>query len=379
MNKEKDEKPVTQNRHTLHLSLIFFCFIAGFLGAGTFLMTGIVQPGNLSVTETKQNVVSSEGQAITEAYKKVSPSVVSVTTKGITASGPFGPSAYQGAGTGIIVSPDGYIITNKHVASDAQNITVVGNDGTIYREIEYIGSDPTNDLAFIKINKAPKPLAAATLADSSRVEVGQKVVAIGNALGEYQNSVTSGIISGIGRPIIAANGQSDERLDNLFQTDAAINPGNSGGPLLNLSGEVIGINTAVAQGAEGIGFAIPINAAKGLLKTVIESNEVKKAYLGIRYLNITPIVAETFDLPVLQGAYVYDSAGKGVIAGSPAAKVGLQNKDIITEINGQKVTTDSGLALLLAAFVPGDNVTLTLQRDGESKTVEVTLGEYATP
>jgi serine protease Do len=380
MGEEKNEKQAASG-NKLHLALIFFCFIAGFLGAGAFVVTGVIKPNSTTINKTQQKIVSAEGEAISAAYKKVSPSVVSVTTKGIADNGPLGTSTFEGAGTGIIVSSDGYIITNKHVASDAQNITVVGNDGTIYRDVEYVGSDPSNDLAFIKIKNAPKTLSSATLADSSKVEVGQKVIAIGNALGEYQNSVTSGIISGKGRPITAGDGtgQSDEQLDNLFQTDTAINPGNSGGPLLNLNGEVIGINTAIAQDAEGIGFAIPINAAKGLVKTLLASHEVKKAYLGVRYLNITPSVAETFKLPIPKGAYIYDSAGSSVVAGSPADKAGLQNKDIITKINGHDIDTDNGLALLLAAFAPGDKVTLTLQRDGATKTIEVTLGEYAIP
>lgn len=377
MNEEKDKTPAVHH-YKLHFSLIFFCFIAGFLGAGTFIATGIIRPDTTTINRTQQKIVSAEGEAIASAYKKVSPSVVSVTTRGIADNGPFGSSTVEGAGTGIIVSQDGYIITNKHVADDAQNITVVDNNGTVYRDVDYIGSDPSNDLAFIKIKNAPKNLVAAKLADSSVAEVGQKVIAIGNALGEYQNSVTSGIISGKGRPVMAgdSSGQSDEQLDNLFQTDTAINPGNSGGPLLNLDAEVIGINTAIAQDAEGIGFAIPINAAKGLIKTVLASGEVKKAYLGVRYLNLTPSVAETFKLPTTKGAYIYDSTGNGVVAGSPAEKAGLQNKDIITKVNDKTVDTDNGLALRLAEFTPGDKVTLTVLRGDTTRTVEVTLGEY---
>ncbi len=378
----EDNKGNTRQKNpiqTLHIVLIFFCFIAGFLGAATLLQIGIIKPGNPTATpKSQQKIVAAEGEVIAATYKKVVPSVVSITTKAVDTSSTLG-AVYEGAGTGIIISSDGYIVTNNHVTKDARNISVVTNDGSIYKDVDYIGSDPLNDIAFLKIKGAAKPFKAAALADSSTVQVGQKVIAIGNALGQYQNSVTSGIISGQGRPVIAQDGQSDEQLDNLFQTDAAINPGNSGGPLLNLNGEVIGINTAIAQDSQGIGFAIPINAAKGLIKSVLSSHVIKKSYLGVRYLTITPQVADSFGLPVKKGAYIYDDATKGVIPGSPADKAGLRDKDIITKVNNQAVDENNGLALLLAPFVPGDNVSLTILRDDSSKTIEVTLGEYTAP
>lgn len=364
---------------TLHLVLIFFCFVAGFVGAATFLQIGMLKLSNSAVTpKSQQKIVAAEGEVIAATYKKVVPSVVSITTKGIDTSSTLG-AIYEGAGTGIIISSDGYIVTNNHVTKDARNISVVTNDGTVYKDVEYVGNDPLNDIAFLKIKDAPKPFKAAALADSSTVQVGQKVIAIGNALGQYQNSVTSGIISGQGRPVVAQDGQSDEQLDNLFQTDTAINPGNSGGPLLNLDGEVIGINTAIAQDSQGIGFAIPINAAKGLIKSVLTSHTIKKSYLGVRYLTITPQVADSFGLPVKKGAYVYDDATKGVIAGSPADKAGLRDKDIITKVNNHAIDENNGLALLLAPYVPGDTISLTILRDSSTKTVDVTLGDYTKP
>ncbi len=362
----------------MHLALIFFCFIAGFLGAGISLSIGVVRPSHTVVTKNQQKIIAAEGEVIASTYKKVVPSVVSVTTQAVASNG-FQRTVLEGAGTGIVISGDGYVITNKHVVQDTRNISVVTNDGTVYPDVEYIGSDPSNDLAFIKINKTGQNFTPAALADSSKVDVGLKVIAIGNVLGQYQNSVTSGIVSGIGRPIIAGDGQNDEQLDNLFQTDAAINQGNSGGPLLNFNGEVIGINTAVAQDAQGIGFAIPINAAKGLIKTLLAHNEVKKAYLGVRYIALTPQVAKTFELEQAQGAYAYSSNGNSVVAGSPADKAGLQDKDIITKVDEKNVDQKNGLALLLATYVPGDKVVLTIYRDSAVKTIAVTLGEYTSP
>lgn len=378
MGENGSKHPARQARK-LHLSLIFFCFVAGFLGSAVFLALGsITTDKEPATTKNQQKIVAVESELISSTYKKVAPSVVSVTTKAVAGNGRL-DAVYEGAGTGIIISKDGYIITNKHVVGDARNITVVDSDGTVYRDVEYVGSDPLNDLAFIKIKNPPSKLKAAVLADSSKVQVGDKAIAIGNALGEFQNSVSSGIISGLGRPVVAQDGSSDEQLDNLIQTDAAINAGNSGGPLLNLNGEVIGINTAIAQDAQGIGFAIPINAAKGLVKTVFASNQVKKAYLGVRYLNVTPEVAETFKLPVRNGAYVYDSAGNAVVAGSPADKAGLKNKDIITKVNNQPVNENNGLSLLLSPYAPGDKVKLTVLSGGSTKTIEVTLAEYTAP
>lgn len=357
--------------------IIFFCFVASFFGSWLFLQTGIVNSNNLHTQDaSREKIVMREGEVIADVAKKVSPSVVSVVTQSVSRSALYRPSA--GAGTGVIISNDGYILTNKHVVGNATKVSIVTHDGTAYNDVTVIGKDPSNDLAFLKVNKVSN-LTPAALGDSSQVNIGQKVVTIGNALGEYQNSVTSGIISGKGRPVVAQDGNSDEQLDNLFQTDAAINPGNSGGPLLNLNGEVIGINTAVAQNAEGIGFAIPINAAKGLIKSVIASGHVEKSYLGVRYLNLTPQLAERLKVQPRQGAYVgslSDESEVAVVAGSPADKAGIQDRDVITKVNNVAINQENGLALLLAQYTPGDKVTLTIVRGGAEKTINVTLGRY---
>lgn len=355
--------------------LVFLCFLASFLGSWAFISSGLVKPATeTTITESRERVMA-EGEVVSDVAKTVSPSVVSILTESVASGGFFGPTAQEGAGTGIIISEDGYVLTNKHVIPEGvQSVTVVLQDGKTYENVSVIGGDPLNDIAFLKIKDA-KDLTVAKLGDSSSMRVGQKVVAIGNALGQFQTTVTSGILSGTGRPVTASDGtlSGTEQLENLFQTDAAINPGNSGGPLVNLNGEVIGINTAVAENAEGIGFAIPINDAKGLIKGVLESGEIKRAYLGVRYIAITPEVVERFNLGRSKGAYIGGTDSSPIIAGGPAEKAGLRSGDIITKVNGKELGDRVTLVSELSQFVPGDEVTLTIFRDGKEQTVEVTL------
>lgn len=351
----------------------FACLLLGFAGPAVFWMTGWLTKTNTVNSET---VVSQEGDVIANVASKVSASVVSIVTE-TTARTYFGYSTTQeSAGTGIIISADGYIMTNKHVVSSTtKSIHVVTADGTTYKNVTFVGSDPNNDVSFIKI-KGVSDLKAVTLGDSSAMKVGQKVVAIGNALGEYQNTVTTGIISALGRPVTAGDsaGSEIEQLENLIQTDAAINSGNSGGPLVNLSGEVIGMNTAVATDAQGIGFAIPINDVKGMVKTLLASGKVEKPYIGVRYISITPDVASEYNLSVKNGAYIVSGSGQGaIVSGSPADKAGLKEKDIITKVDGTNVDSTHPFASLVAQRSVGDKVTLTFLRDGKEQTVTVTL------
>ena len=279
-------RTAAQHHRSRTIGLVFICFVASFLGAWVFVQSGLVKvsTNSANISESRQKLTA-EGEVVADVAKRVSPSVVSIVTQS-TARTPFGTSQSGGAGTGIILTRDGYILTNKHVIpATADNVQVVLSDGTTYENVSVVGRDSFNDLAFLKINDV-NSLTPATIGDSSKTGVGQRVIAIGNALGQYQTSVTSGIISAIGRPLTASDGQNaTEQLENLFQTDAAINPGNSGGPLVDLSGNVIGINTAIAQDAQGIGFAIPINDAKGLIKSVVEKNKLERAYLGVRYVS----------------------------------------------------------------------------------------------
>ena len=326
--------------------------------------------GNTSVTETESSIAS--------VAEKVSPSIVSIVTQ-TQAQSYFGTSSSsEAAGTGIIVSEDGYVMTNNHVIEDATSVTVIDNTGESYDNVTIIGRDPLNDVAFLKIT-SDDTFTAAELGNSSTIRTGQQVVAIGNALGQYSNTVTSGIISGTGRSITASSsdGSSTESLTDLIQTDASINSGNSGGPLVNMAGQVIGINTAIAEDANGIGFSIPINSTKGILAGVLENGTIQRAYLGVSYITVTPDVAKEYNLSVSTGAYVYSSGStSAVVSGGPADKAGIQNGDIITKINDETVGTEGALSTILGEYRPDDKITITYIRDGTEKTTTATLAAY---
>ena len=281
----------------------------------------------------------------------------------------------SGAGTGVIISGDGYILTNNHVVGNSKSATVMLDDGTVYENVEVVGSDPLNDIAFMKIKDA-KDLPTVTLGDSSTVKVGQQVVAIGNALGQYQNTVTTGILSGVGRPVTAGSesGGQQENLVDLLQTDAAINSGNSGGPLVNMAGQVIGINTAIVADANNIGFSIPINSTKGLIEGLLKTGEVKRAFLGVNFINITPSVAKELKLSVTEGAYVFGD--NAVSPNSPAAKAGIEKGDIITKINDNQIGRSQGLSTIIGMYRPDTKVAITILRDGKTITKDVTLTAY---
>ena len=316
--------------------------------------------------------------SVAEIADKVSKSVVSIVTSTKTTNY-FGQDYESAAaGTGIIVTSDGYILTTKHVISGASEITVVLDDGTIYEDVEIAATDPLNDVAFLKI-KDVSGLTAATLGDSKTLNVGQQVMAIGNALGQYQNTVTVGVVSGLGRSVTASDGSgyNAETLTDMIQTDAAINSGNSGGPLVNAAGEVIGINTATSTTAENMGFAIPISSVKGMLAQLIESGKAERTYLGVYSAEITPEVAKAYNLPVNSGAYIYNSSTySSVVKDSPAAKAGIKDKDIITAVNGVEVGKAGTLADLIGEYKPGDTVQLTVIREGNEIAVNVTLEGY---
>lgn len=326
----------------------------------------IENDGNNNITQQETNIA--------ELVAKVSPSVVSITTQSQTQSY-FGVRQQEGAGTGIVVSRDGYILTNKHVVDGARTVGVVLSNGTRHSDVRVVGSDPLNDVAFLKIPDV-NDLEPAELGNSSSIRVGQQVVAIGNSLGQYQNTVTSGIISGTGRPVVAQSRTTVESLTDLLQTDAAINPGNSGGPLLNMAGQVIGMNTAVATDAQGIGFAIPINGIKGMLRGVLQSGEVRRAFLGVNHIPVTPESAQHYDLSVQNGAYIYAERGSAVASGSPADRAGVRDGDVITKVNDVAIGSSGALTTLVGEYMPGDNITLTLVRGGNERTVTATLATY---
>ena len=316
--------------------------------------------------------------SIADVANKVSPSVVSIVTS-IKTTNFFGENYdASAAGTGVIATADGYIITNKHVINGATKIAVVLDDGTTYEDVKLVATDPLNDIAFLKIDGVSE-LTAATLGDSKTISVGQQVIAIGNALGQYQNTVTSGIVSGLGRSVTAsdASGRNSETLSDMIQTDAAINSGNSGGPLVNAAGQVIGINTATSSTAENMGFAIPISSVKGMLRQLVETGKASRAYLGVYALEITPEVAKAYNLPVTAGAYLYSSSSySAIMKDTPASKAGLKDKDIVIAINGVKVGAAGSISTLIGEYKAGDTVQLTLVREGKEIAINVTLEGY---
>ena len=279
-----------------------------------------------------------------------------------------------GGGTGFFVSSDGLILTNKHVVYDEEAEYIVLTSNKKKYKAKVLAKDPSCDIAILKVEGKNFPYLK--LGNSDKIVLGQTVIAIGNALGEFQNSISVGVVSGLGRRITAGGGGYIETIENMIQTDAAINKGNSGGPLLNLKGEVIGINTAMATGAENVGFATPINVAKKDLEMVKEKGKIVIPFLGVRYILINQAIKEKYHLPVDYGAYIIgDEENPAIVPGSPAEKAGLKNKDIILEINGEKISFDNSLAHLIRKYKPNDEVKLKILRKGKVKFLKVKIGE----
>jgi len=388
-------RPSPSRVRVLSVGLILLISLAaGFVGGWAGGNSNNVGDSSLS-RSAQQNVISSESDLISAIAKDVGPSVVSVDVVGQTAEASddseffgFAPQSrtQRSAGTGIIIASNGLIVTNRHVVPEGTtDVSVTLSDGTELTDVKVIGrtraSDPL-DVAFLKIGDTNgKKLVAAKIGDSGKVEVGDKVVAIGNALGQFQNTVTSGIISGYGRTVEASSSDGSggtESLQDLFQTDAAINQGNSGGPLVNIDGEVIGINTAVAGGtAQDIGFAIPTGNISGLIKTVISTGKFQQPYLGVRYVPLTNDVAAELKLNISRGAYILTQEQAGgqetILADSPASKAGLQPGDVILEVDGAKINERNGLTSLLNKHGVDEDISLKIQRDGKDKSINVKL------
>ena len=330
-------------------------------------------------------------EATIRAIKKVRPAVVSIiimdrqTTTvinlGTGAQTKKTEVVQKGSGTGFLISADGLILTNRHVASAGDEKTVeyriILNTGKQYYA-QLIGKDPINDLAVLKI--FDKNLPYVQLGDSDKLQIGTTVVAIGNALGRYQNSATKGIVSGLGRNIEASDqsGNTAETLDNVIQTDAEINLGNSGGPLIDLDGNIMGINVAIDQVGSAIGFAIPINDAKPVIKSVREIGRIVRPKLGVRYVMLTPQIAELGKLAINSGAWILVSQdGKpAILPDSPAAKAGLQEGDVITEINGIKLQDLTTLLSVVQKYKPGDKIGLKVFRNGKYLVLTAVLDEF---
>jgi serine protease Do len=308
---------------------------------------------------------------ITQAVAQVGPAVVTVvgTIPGVMTF--FGPTGDQTvSGSGVFISPQGYLLTNNHVVEDAKEVNIILSDGT-QQQATIVGSDLYADLAVLKIDGAPP--AVATMGNSDVLRPGETVIAIGSPLGDFKNTVTVGVVSATGRAIDSGRGYL---IEGMIQTDAAINQGNSGGPLVNLAGQVIGINTLVVRGgntgaiAEGLGFAIPINAARAVAEQIMQKGYFARPYLGIRYQSITPGVSRAYNLPVDWGVYITD-----VIPNSPAAQSGLQSDDILTQIGDTALDETHSYLNTLFQYRPGDTVTLTFVRDRRQMQTRVMLGE----
>lgn len=378
---------------TVIISLVVGGLAGGVVGAG--ILETKTGTSTSTTNSTKQAVTIQESSATIDVVKKASPSVVSIVISkdyskiyGNQPSSPFDyffgfgqqslPQGNQtiGGGSGFIVSADGMIVTNKHVVNDSTaSYTVVMNDGKKY-DAKVLALDPVNDVAVLKIEATGLPVLS--FADSNSVQIGQAVVAIGNALGEYRNTVTEGIISGKSRTITAGDSStgSSETLEDVFQTDAAINPGNSGGPLLDLTGHVIAINTAVNSSGQLIGFAIPANVVSRDVASVQKDGKITAAYLGVRYVAITQAMADQNKLPVNRGALLQasDAQNPAVVPSSPADKAELVENDIISAVNGIAIDDTHSLAGMLASYSPNDTVTLTIYHKGDKKDVKVVLG-----
>ena len=357
--------------------------------SGTFLLlrasgaldgragTGAVFP--ITTAGAKVPVAIDESSAVIEAAAIAGPAVVRILVTGTVADPAGGTIPEQGIGSGVIFDASGWILTNRHVVTDtsgstASSVTVELKDGHQYQGSVY-GIDTLTDLAIVRIDATG--LATATIGVSADLQVGQLAIAIGSPLGTYSNSVTSGIVSATGRSVTV---QSGDRLNNLIQTDAAINPGNSGGPLLDAIGDVIGINTAVATGSNGIGFAIPIDIARPIMQQALAGQPLARPYIGIRYEPITPQVQARDKLSQDHGALVsraQDASGgsqSAVVAGGPADKAGVKEGDIIVGVGDRTVDAEHPLDLVLAGFSPGQTIDLKIVRGSTTILVSVTLG-----
>ncbi|WP_298818141.1 S1C family serine protease [Chloroflexus sp.] len=318
-----------------------------------------------SLSET---VIVSLSDAMVAAVKRVAPAVVTVTVESSTG---------RGSGSGVIINDQGYIITNNHVVENGRRYYILFADGS-RREAQLVGTDSLNDIAVLKVDGEVPGVAA--IGDSAALQPGETVLAIGSPLGNFRNTVTAGVVSALNRSVPGSG------MEGLIQTDAAINSGNSGGPLINLKGEVVGINTMVVRNdlgfgtsapVEGLGFAVPSSIFANVADQIIRTGQVRYPFLGITYLMIDGEVAAQYNLPVQNGAFISSgiSGQSAVLPNTAAAQAGLREGDIITAVNDQRLDANTSLRQLLLQYRPGDTVELTILRNGQEQKVTVTLGE----
>ena len=345
------------------------------LASGGQIERPVTSPGSGALASATPGSAGTGGSsAIVAAAATVSPAVVTITS--VADYDPRSGTVPQvGVGSGVIYDAGGWILTNCHVVKGGASLEVALQDGRTFTGQVY-GIDTLTDLAIVKVEETGLP--AAPIGDSGGLQPGQQVIAIGSPLGTYTNSVTSGIVSALGRSIVAEGPEGcNDNLHNLIQTDAAINFGNSGGALADTGSRVVGINTAIASRAEGIGFAIPVNIAKPIMAQALDGQPLARPYMGVRYLAVDAQLAAERSLSIDFGALIADSpdgSQPGVVPDGPADKAGLREGDVITAIDGTRIETRTPLEDLLAQHAPGDTITLEVVRDGRTVTVSLTLG-----
>ncbi len=323
-------------------------------------------------------------ESVIRVVEEVSPAVVSVIIsrdlpvlerRGVWSEERGTERMETGGGTGFIISSDGLVLTNRHVVDDLEaEFTVLTNDGRSF-EAEVVARDPVQDLAMLKIKDGGE-FPTVRIGDPSGIRIGQTAIAIGNSLGEFRNTVSVGVVSGLGRSISATDGRTVQVLEDVIQTDAAINRGNSGGPLLNLRGEVIGINTAMALEAQNIGFSVPIDKAERMIESVLAGKDLKYPFLGVRYYMVDPFIKEEYNLTVDHGAILISDLNEPAVdPGSAAARAGLREGDVIIEIDGVRIDEENHLANVILRYEPGDNITIKIIRNDREMTLEAILGE----
>ena len=359
------------------------------------LLVGAVAPSVLAADQQPEAQApaalqaAGDNETVVSVAERASPAVVTIEVTGEVDSedlggndpfggqspfgGGFGPFV-GGSGSGVVIDADGLILTNRHVVDGAEAVTVLFSDG---RELpgEVVGVDTYTDFALVKVDAEGLPTVE--LGDSSALRVGQLAVAIGSPLGRFPGTVSSGIVSGLDRNhALASKTPGATRQRHLIQTDAAINPGNSGGALLDGDGKLIGINTAMAGGSQGIGFALPIDIAKPIIEQVRAGEDIARPWMGVVFQDIDAGVAEEEDLPVTTGAWIHASeeAGPAIVDGSPADEAGIEAEDIIVAIDGQSIDREHPLDLMLLTFEPEQTITITVLRDGTEQDIELTLG-----
>lgn len=363
-------------------------FLILFISLLAFNLFLIFSQSNIEIPAGANDFSLNEQTATIRAIENVMPAVVNISVyrnQNITMVDPIrgtrGTEEREvkvGSGSGFLVSPEGLILTNKHVVSaggeDVQYRVILSSGNKYYASL--VDTDPINDLAVLKIYDNGLPFVE--LAEDDSLVVGSTVLAIGNALGKYQNTVTKGIVSGLDRSFTAAGADgTEEYLSNVIQTDAEINPGNSGGPLVDLDGRVVGVNVAIDRTGNSIGFAIPISDTRRVVESVKETGMIIRPKLGVRYIELDGEIAEEYDLPLGNGAWI-KSAGDGdaVLPGSPAEEAGIMEGDIIFEVDGVKLDTDNTLRSIINEYDPGDKIGFKVRRGEETIVIVAKLGRF---